>query len=136
MLRFLHIKNIKPCGWISIPNDTSRTPEKTETHEEYVVDWLDIKSCENPKNNPIKSLAYDIECGSSHGDFPQAIKGYTKVSKQLLELPLTNINPEYIKSILQNIHCETFGNISRIYLKDSKPFDDDVIEYLSNEITR
>ena len=136
MLRFLHIKNIKPCGWISIPSESVRTPEKTETLQEYEVDWLDIKSCENPKNNPIKSLAYDIECGSSHGDFPQAIKGYTKVSKQLLELPVTNINPNYIKSILQNIPDDKFGNIARIYLKERKPFDDDVVDYLSNEITR
>ncbi len=137
MLRFLHIRNISPCGWIKVPLESEREPILTESEREYVVDWMEIKSITPPANNKIKTLAFDIECGSSHGDFPQAIKGYTKLSKQLLELQESQVNPEEITKILQTIFKEDYKDISRIYLKcKNKPPKPDTIKSLAREICR
>ncbi len=136
MLRFLHIKNLSPCGWISVPSRTAQKSTLTESTTEYIVDWQEVKSCQTNHHNPIKSLAFDIECGSSHGDFPQAIKGYTKLAKELLELPTNKIKPEYIKNVLENIFINRFETINRVYVKERKRLDNELIEYLSYTITR
>ena len=136
MLRFLHIKNLNPCGWIKVPSITEQPSENTESDLEYLVDWKEVIKSDNQHNNPIKTLAFDIECGSSHGDFPNAIKGYTKLAKELLELPMSKINPEYIKTILEAIPNNDIKNIHRIYLKKQQLFSEETINYLSNVITR
>lgn len=139
MLRFLHIKNIQPCGWISIPTNSEKSPEITQGDLEYTVDWREVSSLDcNQKgeNQPIKTLAFDIECGSSHGDFPNAIKGYTKLAKELLELKIEKITPDYIRTILTHITNNNYEGIHQVFLKKKQRFKTDQIDYLAFHITR
>ena len=77
MLRFFHLRNIKPCGWVTID---------CIYDENIDIDWNDV----NPYNNmvvaPFVYGFWDIECYSSNGDFPLAKKDYYKISKQLYDV--------------------------------------------------
>ena len=72
MLRFFHLRNLQPCGWITIP---------TEVDEEEGIhlscDWEDISPCGKPPmaSAPFKINFWDIECYSASGDFPVASRG-------------------------------------------------------------
>jgi DNA polymerase elongation subunit (family B) len=73
MLRFFHLQNIAPCGWVKIDEPYESTME---------VHWEDI----NPYTGgvaPFTIAFWDIECFSSNGDFPLAKKDYYKIAKQL-----------------------------------------------------
>ena len=84
ILRFIHMKEIKPCGWIQIKNVT---PLKNKTYNSEIE-----LSCTHQKIYPIDNVSisniivasFDIECDSLHGDFPQAIKTFKKLSNQLV----------------------------------------------------
>ena len=72
-LKYIHIQNIKPCGWVriekyDIAEDTGRCNYNISVDGKNVIP-LDIN-----KIAPILITSFDIECTSSHGDFPVAIK--------------------------------------------------------------
>ena len=120
LLRFIHIKNIVTCGWINCTNYTINNKKLTKCDIEIVLNWKDINGIVSNENIPIKTLSFDIECGSSHGDFPEAIKGYTKLSKQLLEIPQNKISIDFISNILLNLHRQSICNIDRVFTKKKK----------------
>jgi DNA polymerase elongation subunit (family B) len=93
MLRFIHDKNILPCGWVEIPakmysilanscDDDSycRTTFTVEADHNY------LKPLSVNSTAPITIVSFDIECTSSHGDFPVAIKDYGKLAKDLITI--------------------------------------------------
>lgn len=64
MLRFFHMQNIQPCGWVSIEGDS------------LDCKWEDVKPCIGPvPSAPFLLAIWDIECYSATGDFPVAKKG-------------------------------------------------------------
>jgi len=76
MLRFFHLRNIKPCGWVR--TDAELDDGVIETQ------WDNI----DPANGPVASAPFlnafwDIECYSDNGEFPLPKKGYTRLAKQL-----------------------------------------------------
>jgi DNA polymerase elongation subunit (family B) len=83
MLRFFHMRNINPCGWISI--------EDIESDDEEIAiecDWNDIQPCPEPPLPvaPFRQVIWDIECDSFDGSFPVAKQGYRRVAKQVWDL--------------------------------------------------
>ena len=88
MLRFFHIQNISPSGWVCI--DTYKTigekMKMTNTTFELEVSSKHIKSQPTKETVvPYKICSFDIEASSSHGDFPNAKKDYKKVAFDLIE---------------------------------------------------
>ena len=65
MLRFFHVQNISPCGWVEAPG---------EPDENGLLDchWEEVKPVTSPPvpAAPFKIAAWDIECYSESGDFP------------------------------------------------------------------
>ena len=87
LLRFIHLTNIKACGNIIINKKDyieSEDPQTT-SNVEIITKWNHIKPDPDEYQSPFKILAYDIECDSSHGDFPLPQKDYTKLAKQVVE---------------------------------------------------
>jgi DNA polymerase elongation subunit (family B) len=83
MLRFFHMRNINPCGWITI--------EDIESEDDDIAiesEWTDIDPCKEPPVPvaPFRQVIWDIECDSFDGSFPVAKQGYRRVAKQLWEL--------------------------------------------------
>lgn len=90
MLRFIHDHNILPCGWIELPAYTySIHDEGTEfarTNYCVQVDHSEIVPLDKNITAPLLIASFDIECTSSHGDFPVAIKDYLKLAKDLVSV--------------------------------------------------
>lgn len=91
LLRFIHERKLDPCGWVRVNAGTYTIPEETD---EIPMTRCQINAlasasdvhCE--KKNVIAPLlvaSFDIECTSSHGDFPVARKGYMKLAQDLIQ---------------------------------------------------
>ena len=89
-LRFIHKNNIKPAGWILIKggNYTINYGESRKTRCQIdidVTDWKKVKYFETEKIAPFLVAVTDIECYSSHGDFPLPRKNYKKLVQELYD---------------------------------------------------
>ena len=117
LLRFFHIKDISPSGWIAIPKKKV-TEHKNDTKNvncdfEFVTNYKNIIPLNNKELRvPYKIMSFDIEASSSHGDFPVPIKTYKKLATNIIEY-LENlkmdITKELCKNILRRIILSAFG---------------------------
>lgn len=92
ILRYFHVTNISPSGWIEIPidkikyMDDSNEVNKTYCDYEFNVDYLDIIPLNDKETVvPYKILSFDIEASSSHGDFPIPKKSYRKLAQNIYD---------------------------------------------------
>ena len=83
LLRFFHLRNISPCGWIRV--DTKLIALKGSMKDSNTVlegecDWTAISPESTPPRAcaPFKMAAWDIECYSESGEFPLARKADKK----------------------------------------------------------
>ena len=104
MLRFIHEKNIKPSGWIEIHKNKYDVYEDNITNCQIYIktDYNNIKEIEKDNVNKLIIASYDIECDSSHGDFPIAKKDYKKLAANIFDnyhnrLKKLNKNKDLIK---------------------------------------
>lgn len=89
LLRFFHIRDVNPAGWIEIESskyDVIREDKVSRCQIEISTDWKNINNYKNDVIGKITQASFDIECDSSHGDFPVAIKDYSKLTKDILDL--------------------------------------------------
>ena len=89
LLRYFHINQVSPSGWISF--NTSRMtklPVATTTcKHEYICSLKDITPMpEKETRVPYKICSFDIEASSSHGDFPVPIKTYKRLVMNLVDV--------------------------------------------------
>jgi DNA polymerase elongation subunit (family B) len=74
MLRFLHMRNLKPCGWCSIDGfDEADFGEGSNVLEAEVEDIHPAEG--SVATAPFTIASWDIECMSNSGGFPMAVKG-------------------------------------------------------------
>lgn len=85
LLKFLHHRKLKPVGWAKIKQGSYQLREHSASSCNYdlTVRWTDINPVEDVNNSRIKIMAYDIECDSSHGDFPLPKKDYIKFAREI-----------------------------------------------------
>jgi DNA polymerase elongation subunit (family B) len=131
MLRFFHIQDISPSGWIEISDYDLVEDDETETKVdiEIKVNCTDIISLpEKETIVPYKICSFDIEASSSHGDFPTAIKNYKKVAYDILDYIQLNGDEvlEYgMEKLLHYLLKSVFGfaddiSIDNCYVKNKK----------------
>ena len=132
-LRFIHKNNIEPAGWINIApgNYTVNLGSKklTKCQIDISVDnWKKVKSFNSEESVPFLTAVFDLECNSSHGDFPLAKKNYKKPSQELFEYSQKNkdsIEEDDIYNMLLSAFMISNGNednkteypISRIFTR-------------------
>ena len=117
LLRFFHIQNISPSGWVALPfKKTTQIKEenkKTNCDFEFIINYKNIVSLNNTETRvPYKICSFDIEASSSHGDFPVPIKSYKKLATNIIEYLENNnilLNEENSKKILKEIILAAFG---------------------------
>ena len=115
LLRFFHIKDISPSGWIAVPNKkiTNISNKKTSCDFEFVVNQKHIIPLNDKETRvPYKICSFDIEASSSHGDFPIPVKTYKKLTTNIIEYfenLKMEISPELCKNILKRIINAAFG---------------------------
>ena len=111
LLRYFHIQNISPSGWIQINTENCITPEyKTTTCKyEYVLDCNNIIPLNDKEDIvPYKICSFDIEASSSHGDFPIPIKNYKKLATNIVDY-FQNSNTEICENLLKSIIYNAFN---------------------------
>lgn len=89
LLRYFHINNISPSGWIQILLHRVQTPKsKTTTCDfEYICTLTSIQPIPQKETPvPYKICSFDIEASSSHGDFPVPIKSYKRLATNLVDV--------------------------------------------------
>jgi DNA polymerase elongation subunit (family B) len=87
LLRYFHIQNISPSGWVRISDKIQPLLDRTTTTSyEFVCNQADIipmNDCET--RVPYKICSFDIEASSSHGDFPIPVKSYKRLATNLID---------------------------------------------------
>jgi DNA polymerase elongation subunit (family B) len=123
-LRLIHLRNIEPAGWIELRDFESNScilPSKCQI--DISVDWRKIFRANIEKLAPITVASFDIECVSSHGDFPVARKDYKKVAYEFFQLHESKKNviddlKEYMNIQLIGVFDKDFeGEMSKVHLK-------------------
>ena len=119
LLRFFHIKDISPSGWVSLPTNKiikNKKNKKTNCDYEFTINYKDIIPLNNKETLvPLKICSFDIEASSSHGDFPVPIKTYNKLATNIIEYfektnnKYTDLNENDIKNTLKNILLKAFN---------------------------
>lgn len=124
-LKYIHIQKIKPCGWVKI--DKYEIDEDSNTRCDYnvIAKWKNIIPLDVNKIAPFIIASFDIECMSSHGDFPQAKKNYKKLAQDLCSIVKAGF--EYSKiyliswilnAYIDDVIIEDDYKINRLYAKN------------------
>ena len=90
LLRFFHVQDISPSGWVSLPKSKTIQLEgaskKTTCDFEYNISYKNIIALNNKETRvKYKIMSFDIEASSSHGDFPVPVKTYKKLCTNIVE---------------------------------------------------
>ena len=143
LLRFFHIRDVSPSGWIAMPiKKTTHVFSKTTSCDfEFVISYKNIIPLNNKEDCvPYKIMSFDIEASSSHGDFPVPIKSYKKLATNIVDyfVKLEDVNSkEKCKEILGKILSAAFGftsmdNIDKVYPKEQLKDETDLLVRTEN----
>lgn len=163
-LRFIHERDIQPCGWVRIPeggydvidpdaSDSEGSGSDAEADEDLPpwerkqrplkptvtpchartnycieVDYDNVHGLGYNKIAPLLIASFDIECTSSHGDFPVAIKNYRKLTIDLIALSRRRTSEITKEELCRLVPLAFFDStdpsfvnpISRLYAKKAK----------------
>jgi DNA polymerase elongation subunit (family B) len=144
LLRFFHIREISPSGWIAMPIKKTieiKGVNKTTTcNYEYIINYKNIIPLNNKEDRvPYKIMSFDIEASSSHGDFPVPIKSYKKLATNIVDYftKLSELSNEECKKTLREIIKAAFGfkvieNIDLVYPKEPITDEKELIKRTEN----
>jgi DNA polymerase elongation subunit (family B) len=107
LLRFFHIRDISPSGWIAIPKkkvvENKSENKNVNCDFEFRTNYKNIIPLNDKETRvPYKIMSFDIEASSSHGDFPVPIKTYKKLATNIIEY-FENLKLEMTKELCKNI---------------------------------
>ena len=86
LLRYLHIYNICPSGWVEITGYANMEKPISKCDYEYICNPTQIKPLPQKETPvPYKICSFDIEASSSHGDFPLPRKDYKRLATQVVD---------------------------------------------------
>jgi DNA polymerase elongation subunit (family B) len=117
LLRFFHLREISPSGWIALPCkktiEIKGSNKTTSCDFEYVIGYKNIIPLNDKESRvPYKIMSFDIEASSSHGDFPVPIKSYKKLATNIVDYfakSATEFTTEACKTILSNMIKTAFN---------------------------
>ena len=146
LLRYFHIHNISPSGWVSIQINRCKKPTANTTTctYEYICNINHVKPlAEKEERVPYKICSFDIEASSSHGDFPMPIKTYKRLAMNIVDVFIKQsqfLDKNKSKTLLEKIILSAFeyarfDDIDIVYPK-IKPSEDilrKLIKILINE---
>ena len=154
LLRFFHIQNISPSGWVQV--EPSRCIHTRGNHEgcklttcdyEFTVDYNNVQSLPQKETVvPYTICSFDIEASSSHGDFPLPIKTYKKLATDILDYWddhdedhrefLESLDREDQQSILEIILLVAFRDSLNTTYRDCESLDEDEYQELLHRVNK
>jgi len=128
LLRYFHIQEINPSGWIELPRDKIIPTKAIKTYykHEFTIKSADIVPLPNKEDLiPAIVASWDIEASSSHGDFPLAIKTYRKLVRDIITywtIHKPKMDKDIQKALLVRLIKTAFGydnveDISKVFTK-------------------
>lgn len=146
LLRYFHIHNISPSGWVAFkPSRVIKPLTYTTTCTyEYICPLRELISQPDKETIvPYKICSFDIEASSSHGDFPIPVKTYKRFASNVVDIFLKQMqvtNESMSKQLLQKMILAAFGfgkfeDVDVVYPKEppSRTYLDKYIQLLLNE---
>ena len=147
LLRFFHIKDISPSGWVALPKNKTievKANKQTTCTYEFIVEQKNVLPLNEKETRvPYKICSFDIEASSSHGDFPVPVKSYKKLATNIIEYieKTSDLSKEEISGVLRKIVKTAFGyncissskseflNVDLVYPKmDQKPESEECVK--------
>ena len=86
LLRLIHVCKLRSCGWIRIKGEHLRRGASGMTMRGgscVAAHYKHVRPDPTMRLAPMRIASFDLECTSSHGDFPQAVKSYRKLAGDL-----------------------------------------------------
>lgn len=127
-LRFIHEQDIAPCGWVELPRGKYELLDDSLSRAGYnvSVSAKHVKSLKLNRIAPLLIASFDLECSSSHGDFPLARKDYRKLAQELIQVARAQpkaVTAENIKGLIldafeKEVPLENNITIHRVYPKE------------------
>jgi DNA polymerase elongation subunit (family B) len=135
VLRFFHLQDISPAGWVQVAVNRWDTADSDDAKVKVyaVADWNDVKSAADSGMAPFLVGAWDIECNSAHGDFPIANKSWRKPVREFLETGIPVTVQDMVQQLAAAIHLKP-GKLSPIYINTRKYHAPVTAESLSKAI--
>ena len=117
LLRFFHCQDIEPAQWIRLSGVQHKEKQKTRCDYKFCVDYTGVKpaSLKTSSLAPFKVMSFDLECTSTHGDFPQSIKSFYKQAYNLYDTYVwlnKNVSAEEIQSRMEKALKDYFWDIT------------------------
>jgi len=116
LLRYFHINNISPSGWVCFKLNRAIKPQvqTTTCKYEYIIPLKELLAQpEKETRVPYKICSFDIEANSSHGDFPLAIKSYKRFTQQMVDAFLKQCkiisDVDKLKLLINKLIFSAFG---------------------------
>lgn len=142
VLRYFHIQDVTPSGWVRVEAgqwDENTDGDARTTISAMIDDPSVLKRAEGSMA-PFLVASWDIECMSSHGDFPIAIKTWRKPLRELFEAPEVRTLHDIAVALQQAVEGK-HPRLSQVFLKTriQKQFIDFIPTYDTtalNEMTR
>jgi DNA polymerase elongation subunit (family B) len=131
LLRYFHIYEISPSGWVQIFLSRTQSPaQKTTTcNYEYVCAINAIQPIKDKETRvPYKICSFDIEASSSHGDFPIPIKSYKRLAMNMVDcfnkedISQMNIKTTVIKMVMAAFGHDSYRGIDLVYPKNADDY--------------
>lgn len=124
LLRYFHIHNISPSGWVQVHTTKSKQPiQKTTTCDFEYICKAEYVLPMNKKETlvPYKICSFDIEASSSHGDFPVPIKTYKRLATNIVDVflnhEITNSLEVVEKCLYTAFGHDSYPDIDIVYPK-------------------
>jgi DNA polymerase elongation subunit (family B) len=89
MFRLFHKTNVQPAGWVELHAKSYKVESRnsmTRCQIAIETQWDALHPFETTQLAPKIEMSWDIECTSSHGDFPQANKTWRKPAMELYDI--------------------------------------------------
>ena len=118
LLRYFHIKNVSPSGWVNVQYNRAYKPANKSTTCTFECICLSSQVSPLPEKEtrvPYKIMSFDIEASSSHGDFPLPQKTYKKLAQHLVDAffryseSTKTISPETVADLIRQVVSTGFG---------------------------
>ena len=132
VLRFFHIRNISPTGWVSVSasNWSIISLKDAKTSLYAAADWNDLNPGTNTNMAPYLIGSWDIECNSSHGDFPIAKKTWRKPLREMVDQKLLPGTIDELCTLISDTIGGKSNTLSPIYLKKEMTYLPDTLRYM------
>jgi len=129
IIRFIHTCKIQPANWISVDIDEDELyTNSLFPHVDVVLDdihYTNIQPIIEDSISPYVIASFDIECDSSHGDFPLPTKDCKKLAIDLYDslhrAHEKNVPKDTLLSYISYCIHAAFDNDKHSLLKDISP---------------